>query len=71
MSGPKPDKSPEAQKLRSSLRYVQDIRDQLYKAGEAGANDVHREAKLKGDLSRAQQSAAEVADTYRASRRKK
>jgi hypothetical protein len=67
---PKPDKSPEAQKLRSSLRYVQDVRDQLSSAGEAGSNDPARENKLKSDLERAQSSAHEIAGEYRKSRRK-
>lgn len=68
---PKPDKSPEAQKLRSSLRYVQDVRDQLSAAGEAGSNDPAREHKLKRDLETAKQSSHEVADLYRKSRSKK
>lgn len=67
MTGPKPDKSPEAQKLRSSLRYVQDIRDQLSAVDEVG--DTLRGRKLKRDLNTAIQSSHEVADAYRASRK--
>lgn len=67
----KPDKAPEAQKLRQSLRYISDLRDQLYLSGEVGTNDNDRVAKLKDDLVRGQQAANEDADAYRASRSKK